>query len=559
MCRVWVAPTAVLLVALLAGGCGDSPRRPALSTPESTASASAPTVGPAGADATDGASTPTAPIRPELAVASVEVPPIAARTATIDDAIAALREAGLEPAVAAVPFLSEWQRPEVVGTEPAAGEGAPYASTVTVVTSEGPNGSGTCPLDDVPDPLPRLVGRSLGDALGALQATTLHGFSPTWSVPGGLPALPSVPQGTAYLAAFTVTAQTPAPATPVLHCDQRLVELAVAAAPPAGTATTPTDATNDGRPLQVPRLRQGSSLDSAIAALGAAGLGARIPASRGLSSRRALPTLTAVRPAAGAAIAADEAVQLVLRAGAVRQPPACTPAEVVVPDVNALRLSDAIVTLEAAGLRWHTAPLAALPPDPARTGYLSSYVVVAHAPENTRAHRCATDVRLNTRPAPRPKQSLVPKVGRYDGVDHALLLLRRAGLVGAVEDVPAFTSRAGLGVAAIRPGPGRVVPSGTTVTLTLGEGPIGSPVCPDEASPPVPPVTGLTLADALGVLTHAGLDWSVNGGLPALSADATRARYLDAFTVTTQAPAAGQAAPRCTLPVMLTVTATPPA
>lgn len=127
------------------------------------------------------------------------VPPIAARIATIDDAVAALREAGLEPAVAAVPFMSEWQRPEVVRTEPAAGEDAPDGSTVTVVTSEGPNGSGTCPLDDEPDPLPRLVGRSLGDALGALQATTLHGFAPTWSVPDGLPALPSVPEDTAYL------------------------------------------------------------------------------------------------------------------------------------------------------------------------------------------------------------------------------------------------------------------------------------------------------------------------------------------------------------------------
>ena len=91
-------------------------------------------------------------------------------------------------------------------------------------------------------------------------------------------------------------------------------------------------------------------------------------------------------------------------------------------------------------------------------------------------------------------------------------------------------------VARQRPLPGTRVARGTTVTLTLESGSLGSPAWePTEAT--VPDFVGESVSDAVHWANEAGLFWEVNG-LGRLRASRSES-LLDAYRVERQRPAPG--------------------
>ena len=127
---------------------------------------------------------------------------------TREEAEAALTEAGIAYTVVTL-VSDEIPAGVVISTDPAAGTELTGDSTVTVYVSEGTPGSEDTSDTREPIPMPNLVGWSLEDAMGVLEAVGLRltgiDYTADDTVPAGFVASLSVPAGETVYAGDSVT------------------------------------------------------------------------------------------------------------------------------------------------------------------------------------------------------------------------------------------------------------------------------------------------------------------------------------------------------------------
>ncbi len=243
--------------------------------------------------------------------------------------------------------------------------------------------------------------------------------------------------------------------------------------------TTTAPLTDTAGQVQVPAV-EGKQLDEATAALGDAGLRARIV---GSESDGASTVVSEQEPAAGETVARGSTVTLTIGAGE---------GTVAVPDVRGIPAARAFVRLDEAGLKPQSKRVDADAP---------SGEVVSQKPAPGAEVERGTTVILSVSRGER--QVAVPDVRGLPEAE-AVAALEEAGLDAAVNRVPSGEAEGT--VVAQSPAAGERAARGSSVQINVSAGRTGT----TAGSVTVPDVVGLSQAAAAGRLRAAGLEVETN-------------------------------------------------